>query len=830
MLHARLQTLPAAALPGCTQARGQTGQATADNARMHPPAAEAEPAPTDWAFTVSVRSLCEFTAKQGDLDRRFTPSATALEGLRGQALVAQRRGPDYEAEVALEGRHGGLRVRGRADGYDPARRCLEEVKTIRGQPEDLPENRRLLHWAQLLTYGALFCQERGVPELLLALVYFDVETQRETVLQELFAAETLEAAWRARCEAFVGWARQEARHREARDGFLRALGFPQAGFRPGQRALAEAVYRSAISGRSLLAEAPTGIGKTVGTLFPALRALPERGLDKLAYVTCKGSARLQALHTLAGLGGLPAQRPLRVVVAVAKDQACEHPDKACHGESCPLARGFYDRLPAARAEAVAEGWLDAASQRRVALRHGVCPYYLGQELLRWGDVLVGDAHHLFDPNGQIAGLQQALDWRLLVLVDEAHNLVERTRAMYSAAIDLDRVEAQRRACPAEVRPALDRWVDAATAWARGQDDAISFHEALPTEVEDTLAFTARALAEHLQRHPLVVGPLLELHFELQRFVRLLDTLGDASLLVVERGAAEADPGLAPEPAEPQPPPRQPGGLRLSIRCVVPARHLRPRWKAWQGSVLFSATLSPPDYLLQMLGLPEDSVWHQVPPVFAADHLQVRVARGLSTRFADRGRTLDRLTGILARQHDELPGNYLAFFSSFDYLDRVADRLQGLRPDIPQWRQERRMTPAARDAFLARFQPDGQGIGFAVLGGLFSEGVDLPGTRLIGAFIATLGLPPVSPWQSAVQARMEGLFGSDQAYADLVPALHKVVQAAGRILRAPEDRGWLWLLDERYAHPKVVSLLPAVWGLSGSRASDETAEGRDSPST
>ena len=789
-----------------------------------PSAAEPDPVSKDWDFTVSVRSLCEFTAKQGDLDRRFTPSATALEGLWGQSLVAARRGPDYEAEVALEGRHGGLQVRGRADGYDPARHCLEEVKTIRGQPEDLPDNRRLLHWAQLLTYGALFCRSRGVPELLLALVYFDVESQRETVLQELFAAETLEAALVARCEAFVDWARQEARHRMARDGFLRGLGFPQSGFRAGQRELAEAVYRTALSGRCLLAEAPTGIGKTVGTLFPALRALPERGLDKLAYVTCKGSARLQALQTLASLGGRAADTPLRVVVAVAKEQACEHPDKACHGDSCPLARGFYDRLAAARAEAVAMGWLDADAQRRVALRHGVCPYYLGQELLRWGDVLVGDAHHLFDASGQIAGLQQALEWRLLVLVDEAHNLVERVRAMYSTELQLDRVSADVQGLPAAVRPALEHWRQAAAAWAGSQSEALSIHDAVPEDVADALGAAAGAMADHLRRHPLVVGPVLDLHFELQRFARLLDTIGDAALLVVEQTPWAGAAGDAIPATEPDAPGSALSGVRLGIRCVVPARHLRPRWKAWQGAVLFSATLSPPDYAMQMLGLPEDTVWHQMPPVFPADHLKVRVARGLSTRLADRGRTLDRLTRILAGQFDEAPGNYLAFFSSFDYLELAAERLRSQRPDLVQWRQERRMTPAAREAFLERFRPEGRGIGFAVLGGVFSEGVDLPGTRLIGAFIATLALPPVSPWQSAMQARMERLFGPDQRYADLVPALHKVVQAAGRILRSPQDRGWLWLLDERYAHPQVRALLPAVWGLGRPCASDETSEG------
>jgi DNA excision repair protein ERCC-2 len=403
-----------------------------------------------WTYTVSMRELCEFTAKHGDLDRRFTPSATALEGLKGQLAVASRRGQDYETEIALQGVCGQLRVRGRADGYDPRHRCLEEVKTIRGHPDEIAQNRRRLHWAQLQTYGALFCRTRRLPEVALALVYFDVVTQTETQLRQVYGAKELENPFEERCRSFQGWAQQEAGHRGARDAAMKDLAFPPGEFRAGQRDLAEAVYRSAVNRRCLLAQAPTGIGKTVGTLFPLLRAMPA-GIDKIAYLTCKGTGRLTALQTLHALRAGTAGRALRVVTMVPKDQACEHPDKACHGDACPLANGFYDRLGAAREEAVAEGWLDASAQRRIALRHGICPYYLGQELMRWADVLVGDVHHLFDTNGHLWGLAQALDWKLAVLVDEAHNLVERTCQMYSAELRLRQLQAAARTAPAALR-------------------------------------------------------------------------------------------------------------------------------------------------------------------------------------------------------------------------------------------------------------------------------------------------------------------------------------------------------------------------------------------
>jgi Rad3-related DNA helicase len=776
-----------------------------------PADAEADASARGWHYTVSVRSLCEFSARHGDLDRRFTPSATALEGQWGQQLVAARRAPDYETELALQGRWGPLRVRGRADGYDPQRHCLEEVKAIRGPADAVAENRRALHWAQLQTYGALFCRERDASGLTLALVYFDVATRTETRVQQDCSAQQLEQAFEQRCRPFVDWARQEAAHRRARDAALAALAFPLPAFRTGQRELAEAVYRAATRGRCLLAQAPTGIGKTLGTLFPLLRAMPAQAIDKIAYLTCKGTGRPVALQALHGLrAGMPG-RPLRVLAMVAKEQACEHPDKACHGDACALARGFHDRLPAARAAAVAEGWLDAEAQRRIALAHGICPYHLGQELVRWSDVLVGDVHHAFDTSGVLWGLMQALDWRVALLVDEAHNLVERTRRMYSAALSTAELRAARQLAPAPLHAALDALLHATTELAAEADAPQAVLATLPDPFLQALDDASAALADHFQRDALAVGPLLQFHFSLQRLVRLLDELDAHSLVDLQQGgAADTQAGALPTPDLFG---SAPAELTLTLRNLVPARFLRPRFNALHSATLFSATLAPPEHAIRLLGLPEDTAWIDLPPAFDPAHLCVQVAQGVSTRYAHRSRSLAALVDLIARQFDAHPGNYLAFFSSFDYLEQAAALLQQRRPDLPQWRQDRRMDATARSSFLGRFQPGGQGVGFAVLGGVFAEGVDLPGSRLIGAFIATLALPPVSPLQDQIRARLDALFGAGQGHADLVPAMHKVVQAAGRVLRTPDDRGWLWLLDDRYRRAEVQRLLPAWWGLA-----------------
>ncbi len=710
--------------------------------------------------------------------------------------VAARRGSGWQAELALSGRYRHLRVRGRADGYDAAAGVLEEVKTHRGDLARVPENHRQLHWAQLRVYGWLLCQQQGLAEIGLSLVYFDIATQRETALHEIAQAADLQRHFEQLCDRFLDWAAQQLDHRQRRDAALGTLAFPHADFRGGQRLLSTAVYNAARSGRCLLAQAPTGIGKTVGTLFPLLKACPGQALDKIYFLTAKGPGRRTALDALARIGG--GVLPLRVAELVARDKACEHPDKACHGDSCPLASGFYDRLPAARQAAADMPMLDAAALRDVAAAHAVCPYYLGQEMTRWADVVVGDYNHYFDAHAALHALASAAGWRVAVLVDEAHNLVERARAMYSAELDPAVLREPRRAAPAALRRPLDRLQ---RAW-RALDDAEAGDyrvcTAVPAAFATALQQASAAVGDHLAEAPAQVdGPLLQLHFDLLQFGRLIESFGEHSLFDIR---AESATGAA----------NGRRALHLGLRNIVPAPFLAPRFAAAHASVLFSATLAPLDFYGDILGLPATRAWVDVPSPFRADQLTVRLARRVSTRFRHREASLAPIARLMAEQFAARPGNYLAFFSSFDYLEQVAARFAAEAPQVPVWQQSRRMDEAARSAFLARFAAGSSGIGFAVLGGAFAEGIDLPGERLIGAFVATLGLPQVNAFNEAMRQRLGRRFGAGYDYAYLYPGIRKVVQAAGRVIRTPEDRGVVHLIDDRFARPEVLRLLPSWW--------------------
>lgn len=742
-------------------------------------------------YVVAVRALCEFTAKQGDLDLRFTPSPTAQEGIAGHAVVTARRGDGYRTEVSLSGDHGLLHVRGRADGYDARENLLEEIKTYRGKLSSMPENHHHLHWAQVRVYGHLLCAQLGLDSVNLALVYYEIGSGHETVLRETRSAAELKAAFEEQCLRFIAWAEQELRHREARDAALVALRFPHASFRPGQRQLAETVFKANSTARCLLAQAPTGIGKTVGSLFPVLKAAPAQRIDKVYFLAAKTPGRQLALDAAATIRSADPRLSLRVLELTARDKACEHPDKACQGASCPLAKGFYDRLPAARAAALEVPVLDRAALREVGLAHDVCPYYLGGEMARWSDVIVGDYNYYFDGGAMLYALAQEQGWRASVLVDEAHNMVSRARSMYSGELDRALLRMARAAAPSEtVKKALTK---VARAWGEMDAHAPAPYQLLATPPEKLLSALQNATStinDYLAEQAVPLDPDLQrFHFDALGFQRLAESFGEHSLCDITRDGKDTT---------------------VCIRNVVPAPFLKPRFEGAHSVTLFSATLSPWHYFADLLGLPENTGWVDVESPFSAGQLAVHIASRISTRYQHRAASLAPIAQLMADQYAQAPGNYLAFFSSFDYLEQAADLFTRLHPDVPVWRQERRMSEAERAAFLDRFQPEGRGIGFAVLGGSFGEGVDLPGARLIGAFVATLGLPQLNPVNEQLRARMQAMFGAGYDYTYLYPGLQKVVQAAGRVIRTEQDRGTVYLIDDRFGQPAVRELLPRWW--------------------
>ena len=747
------------------------------------------------SYSIAVRALCEFTAKVGDLDLRFTPSPTALEGIVGHRTVASRRSDHYQSEVALLGHYQSLTVKGRADGYDPTQNCLEEVKTYRGDLSKQPANHRQLHWAQAKIYGWLMCQKLDLAQINVALVYFDIISEKETCLVEGYRAEELKVFFEQHCQLFLHWAEQEMAHREARNHAAQGLKFPHAGFRPGQRHLAESVFKAVSTGRCLMAQAPTGIGKTVGTLFPMLKALAPQQLDKVFFLSAKTPGRKLALDAAQVILDSADAPPLRILEMIARDKSCEHPDKACHGESCPLAQGFYDRLPGARQAASRLSLLNQSTLRDVALQHNVCPYYLSQEMARWADVVVADYNYYFDFSALLFGLAQANNWRVAVLVDEAHNLVERGRQMYSASLDQATLNNVRKTAPEPLKKSLQRVNREWNALHEPQLSPYQAYDRAPEKLLQALSSCSASIGDYLNDHPQGLDSALQnFYFDMLQFGRVAELFDEQYLFDISKRDLERKRNLS----------------TLCLRNVVPAGFIRPRLTAARSTVLFSATLSPRIYYADLLGTPANTVCIDVESPFHADQLHVSIVSRISTRFVHRQASLEPIVELIARQFSERPGNYLAFFSSFDYLQQVAQLLAERHPQISLWSQSRGMAETQRQEFLDQFTTHSQGVGFAVLGGAFGEGIDLPGARPIGAFIATLGLAQLNPINEQMKHRMAAIFGAGYDYTYLYPGVQKVVQAAGRVIRTQQDQGVVMLIDDRFGESKVKQLLPRWW--------------------
>lgn len=727
---------------------------------------------------VAVTSLCEFAARTGSLEYRYTPSPSAEEGIAVHQRLQAQRPAGYQAEYLLEGECLGVQLRGRADGYQPdaAPPYLEEIKTHRGDLARIGEGQRRLHWAQVNVYGALLCQREGLTEVELRLVYVDIATDSETIEKRVLGRSVLLDTLQNLCHRFQAWHRREQAHRRLRDQALQTLRFPFADFRPQQRVLSETVYKAVSTRRTLLLEAPTGLGKTLGVLFPALMAMPAQRLDRLFMLTARTTGRAPVLASLQLLVDSSASPlPLKIVELTAKEKACEYPDRACHGDHCPLANGFFERLPAAREAAVKAQWLDRRSLQSVAAEHRICPYYLGQEMARWCDVVVGDVNHYFDRQALLYGLTRQNRWRVLPLVDEAHNLVERTRGMYSAQLRQATFMAAKRAAPkslAATFEALQR------AWRRlitthddapTNDEPITYYlDTVPTGLNRALQRLVSDLTDYMTDQA-VLPELQRVLFDALSFMRLAEGFGVHSLCSL---TLETSYSTVKSPMR---------RATLAIDNVVPGALIAERFRVAHASVLFSATLTPSRYYRDVLSLPPRTVAHSIASPFSAAQVEVRYPR-ISTRFRDRDRSLAPIARRVNEQFMAQPGNYLIYLSSFAYLERLKAHLEAGYPHLPLQAQKSTMREPEREAYVDVFRNQRGTIGLAVLGGVFAEGIDLPGEALIGVYIATLGLPPFGHFQQAQAARLQAHFGHGDDDTYLYPGLQKVVQAAGRVIR------------------------------------------------
>ncbi|MFO1478054.1 MAG: ATP-dependent DNA helicase [Verrucomicrobiota bacterium] len=790
--------------------------------------------PDPTVYRVRVRDLVEFVLRRGDLSagRDFVRADRGPQGTRAHLARQRSRPAGYRKEVRVAHEEPGdgfvLRVQGRLDGVfeEAGGVVVEEIKTVQGAWDGEPDP---LHWAQVRCYGCLHAREHGLQSLTLQLAYIHLDNGRVLEIRETRTRGELDAFFEAAVAVYWAWIRERHAWCRARDESLRRLPFPFPVYRAGQRDLAVAAYRALSRGRSLFLEAPTGIGKTMSVLFPAVKALGEGRLERLYYLTARNVGQGLAEEAAARLRAAGAR--LRAVTLSARERVCVRDGVPCDPQACPLARGYYDRIHAALRAALDLEEIHRPALEQVGRAHQVCPYALSLDVSEWVDAVICDYNYVFDPQVYLRRHFDETGLRAGFLVDEAHNLVDRAREMFSADLDTCELDAVRRAMggrsrcaralgrlaavlrelagsgPPPADPGEFDFEPRETRAGAQPDGAVAgtrVRRALPPGLEAPLAAALETAEDWLAANQPADfrQDLLRLYFRLKNLQRTAG-LYDARYATLLGAAAR-------------------GGAVIRLFCLDPSGLLRDAAGRAAAAVFFSATLTPLEYYRELLGGDTSDPLLRLASPFPPENLAVCLHAGLRTDFRARAGSLGRVAKAIETFVGARPGNYLVYLPSYRYLNDLAAQFQPPHAGTEVVIQRPGMTDDGRAAFLARFQSGTPGtvVGFGVLGGIFGEGIDLVGERLIGVAIVGVGLPQLSPERNVIRDYFEEKTGDGFGYASLYPGMNRVLQAAGRVIRSERDRGAVLLVDARFAEARYRRLMPAAWEPAVVRGEDE----------
>jgi len=785
--------------------------------------------------SVSVRDLVEFVLRRGDLgrEREFVGSDRALAGIRGHQKIQRSRPTGYLIELPVEHRveveEFTLLIRGRIDGLliTTERVLLEEIKTVSAAWNHEPDP---LHWAQAKFYGFMHAREAALQELVIQLVYLELPAGKVTEFRETFSFAELSEFFAATTAEYVSWLRERHHWCLARDASIAALSFPFPAYRPGQRELAVAAYRVLANGGRLFLAAPTGIGKTISTLFPAVKALKEGKLERIFYLTARTVGRAIAERALVDLR--QAGLKLRAVTLTAKEKVCVRDGHPCDPLTCPLAQGYFDRVKPAIRDALAQDEITRSVLEAVGQKHQVCPFELSLDVSVWVDAIICDYNYVFDPQVYLRRHFAEDGGAYAFLVDEAHNLVDRAREMFSADIEgqelLDVKRAIQKAAPrcaqalAQLHTALrqlghatepdeetietsDPSVElnlfpANAATLRKQDDGTITSSEFPQSIIEPLEEALDEAEKWLVKNQPAEfrEALLALYFRLHSFRRTAEAYDERFVTIVESDL----------------------GIKVRLFCLDPSLLLRKALARGKAAIFFSATLTPMDYYRTLLGgAPEDPILQLASP-FPPENLAVLIQDRIQTHFKGRAESIGEVVAAIGTLVSGRRGNYLVYFPSYQYLNDVLREFQAAHPTIQVLVQRPGMSEPERDAFIAAFSAEhGETlVGFAVLGGIFGEGIDLVGERLIGAVIVGVGLPQLCVERDLIRGYFQTQNASGFEYAYTFPGMNRVLQAVGRVIRSETDRGVVLLIDARFSETRHRRLFPPWWKYSRVRHS------------
>lgn len=710
------------------------------------------------------------------------------EGHRAlQSMLPENWQIEAPAELDVEICGVRMRVQGRADAlcYEDGAVCIAEIKTTRGDPYHICQDDYPAHWAQAEIYAHMFCARSGFAQAEVLLIYTGVQggTQR---FKRRFSAEELSECFREYAQPYALWLRDTQNWKADSEPTLLNLKFPFADYRDGQKEMARYVFRALCQDGRTLIEAPTGIGKTAASLYGALKALGKGKISCIFYLTARTTGRRAAENALQ----LMRRSGLRIrsVTITAKEKVCflHKPDCAL----CAYGDGYYNRRREALRQAMHQEIFGAEEIEALAREFELCPFELSLDLSEIADVIICDYNYVFDPRVRLKRYFDKKS-RVGILIDEAHNLPDRAREMYSASLSGRQVH--------ELREQIGRIFGAEDMLYRAMNQlemvltqADAEYDALREPPKEVVQ-AAAAFADQAEKLRVSEESSVELMQTCNWFVRVAKQFHEDAYRALIR----------PEGAD--------NGIEVKLWCYAPEKYLNRTFERVGGAALFSATLAPIDFYARILAVPEKKRLLKLESPFPKENLFVaRIP--VSVRFRSRNETMEQVARIIHAMCEAHTGNYIACFPSHAYLMQAYKYYCARFPGTRAICQETHMSEEKRQRFIAQFRskPQESMVAFIVLGGVFAEGVDLPDDLLSGAAIISTGIPQVNPESELIRELYDDGFegGVDAAYT--YPGFRRVLQAAGRVIRTETDRGVVLLLDERYSAEKYSELMPAHW--------------------
>lgn len=759
---------------------------------------------------ISVRNLVEFILREGDIDNRISGSMekdAMLQGGRMHRKIQRRMGPEYHAEYSLkmripcEGYQ--IQLEGRADGVIIREKdgkpdvIIDEIKGIFRDIHFLeaPVN---VHLAQAKCYAYIYGEQNELDEIGVQMTYCHLDTEEVKRFRQHYSLEELKTWFDGLIEKYRKWAEFQIRWEKERDESIGKIEFPFP-YRKGQYDLAASVYRTILRKKKLFIQAPTGVGKTMSVIFPAVKAVREGLGQKIFYLTAKTITRTvaeQAFRTLKEQG-----LKFKVVTLTAKEKICLCEETDCNPDACPYAKGHFDRVNDAVFDMITGGRdISRETLEEQARKYRVCPFELSLDVSVWTDAVICDYNYVFDPNAHLKRFfSESGDNGYLFLIDEAHNLVERGREMYSAVLYKEDILEVRRAVKqmdSRLAKRLEETNRLMLELKRECEDyrVLESVSHLALKLMNLLTEMERFLEEYREGEKREL--VLDLYFQVRDFLNIHDILDENYVIYSE---LERD-----------------GRFKVKLFCVNPAANLQNYLEQGNSTIFFSATLLPIRYYKKLLSVETDDYAVYAESPFPEENRLLIIGRDVSTRYTQRGQIMyRRIAEYIAAVAEARRGNYMAFFPSYRFMEDVYEEFIRRAPGITAVVQSQFMDEKEREQFLQRFEAsDSAGlVGFCVMGGIFSEGIDLAADRLIGAVVVGTGLPQVCNDREIVKQYFDsrGMDGFDYSYR--YPGMNKVLQSAGRVIRTENDRGIIVLLDGRFCQKQYQELFPREWKVS-----------------